>query len=154
MDVPGYRRIIRNMAAFAASTIAMAAIQKPVTFNRDVVPILQEHCQSRHRPGQAAPMSLLSYEAARPWAKAIRDAVASRKMPPWFADPRYGRFANDPTLSQSEIDTLVRWANEGALEGDPGDLPTPVQWPKDTWQIQSDVVVSTLTLSANWCTSG
>jgi hypothetical protein len=115
---------------------------KPVTFNRDVAPILQKHCQSCHRPGQAAPMPLLTYQAARPWAKAILNAVASRKMPPWFADPRYGRFANDPSLAQTEIDTLVNWANDGALEGDPQDLPPPVQWPEGGWQIQPDVVVS------------
>ncbi|MGA2714824.1 MAG: cytochrome c [Bryobacteraceae bacterium] len=128
-------------AAFA-SVVAVAAGERPVTFNRDVVPILQKRCQSCHRPDQAAPMSLLTYEAARPWAKAIRNAVASRKMPPWFADPRYGHFANDPSLSQAEIDTLIHWVNDGAFEGDPRDLPPPVRWPHDGWQIRPDVVVS------------
>ena len=87
-------------------------------------------------------MPLLTYREARPWAKAIRNAVASRKMPPWFADSRYGRFANDPSLSQAEIDTLVNWVNGGALEGDPHDLPPPVQWPESAWQIQPDAIVS------------
>ena len=133
---------MKTLALVFASAGALAASQSPVTFNRDVAPILQKHCQSCHRPGQAAPMSLLTNEAARPWAKAIRIAVASRKMPPWFADRRYGHFSNDASLSQAEIDTLVRWANDGALEGDPGDLPPPVQWPGDAWQIQPDVIVS------------
>lgn len=87
-------------------------------------------------------MPLLTYQDARPWAKAIRTAVASRRMPPWFADPRYGRFANDPSMTQTEIDTLVNWADNGALEGDPQDLPPPVQWPEGGWQIQPDVIVS------------
>jgi hypothetical protein len=87
-------------------------------------------------------MSLLTYSEARPWAKAIRNAVASRKMPPWFADPQYGHFSNDPSLSQTEIDTLVNWANGGAVEGDPHDLPSPIAWPEGGWKIQPDVVVS------------
>jgi hypothetical protein len=113
-----------------------------VTFNKDVAPILQHHCQSCHRPGQAAPMSLLSYQAARPWAKAIRNAVIYRKMPPWPADPAYGHFSNDPSLQPSEIDTLANWANSGAVEGDPQDLPAAIQWPDGGWQIQPDVIVS------------
>jgi hypothetical protein len=87
-------------------------------------------------------MPLLTFQDARPWAKAIRTAVASRRMPPWFADPRYGHFANDPSLSRKEIDTIVNWANGGAPEGDPSDLPPPIPWPEDGWQIQPDVVVS------------
>jgi hypothetical protein len=122
--------------------LAAAGDRPAVTFNRDVAPILERHCQTCHRPGQAAPMSLLTYQDARPWAKAIRNAVASRKMPPWFADSRYGHFSNDPSPSQAEIDTLVHWANDGALEGDPRDLPPPVQWPEGGWQIHPDVIVS------------
>jgi hypothetical protein len=121
---------------------SFAASAQQVTFSRDVVPILQKHCQSCHRPGRLAPMPLLTFQDARPWAKAIRTAVASRRMPPWFADPRYGHFANDPSLSRKEIDTIVNWANGGAPEGDPSDLPPPIPWPEDGWQIQPDVVVS------------
>jgi hypothetical protein len=120
----------------------LGASENRITFNRDVAPILQKRCQSCHRPGESAPMSLLTYQEVRPWAKAIRNAVASRKMPPWFADASYGRFANDPSLTQAEIDTVVNWASEGAPEGDPQDLPPPVDWPKGGWQIQPDVVVS------------
>lgn len=86
-------------------------------------------------------MSFLSYESTRPWAKAIRAAVLSRKMPPWPADPQFGRFLNDPTLTQSEIDTLVAWVDGGAAEGDAKDNPHPVAW-AEGWNIQPDVVVS------------
>jgi hypothetical protein len=107
--------------------LAMAAIAREpspaVTFAKDAVPILQKNCQSCHRPGQIAPMSLLSYQEARPWAKAIKAAVATRKMPPWSADPSYGHFTNDRSLMQSEIDTLVNWADGGAAEGNPKDAP-------------------------------
>jgi hypothetical protein len=132
----------RHLVLVLAFTAAMEAGERPVTFTRDVVPILQKHCQSCHRPGQAAPMSLLTYESARPWAKAIRNAVASRMMPPWFADPRYGHFANDPSLRQADIDTLVNWANNGAREGEPRDLPPAVAWPEGGWQIQPEMAVS------------
>src|SRR5437660_6871372 len=69
------------------------------TFYRDVLPILQDRCQSCHRPHEIGPMPFLTYRQTRPWAKAIREAVLSKKMPPWFADPHYGRFANDPSLA-------------------------------------------------------
>src|SRR5215470_19388700 len=75
------------------------------TFARDVAPILQLHCQTCHRPGEAAPFSLLTYEQARPWAKAIKYAVLEKKMPPWFADPQFGKFSNDASLSKSDITT-------------------------------------------------
>jgi hypothetical protein len=131
----------RRIRAFATLALAMPAAAQ-VTFNRDVLPILRAHCQSCHRPGQAAPMSLLNYRAARPWAKAIRNAVVAKNMPPWFADRQYGHFVNDPSLSQTEIDSIVHWANEGAVEGDPRDLPAPIEWPADGWQIKPDAVVS------------
>jgi hypothetical protein len=113
-----------------------------VTFSKDVLPVLQKNCQGCHRPGQVAPMSLLSYADARPWAKAIKAAVTSRKMPPWFADPNYGHFINDRSLKQSEIDTLVKWADTGAAEGDPKEAPAAIEWPKDGWGIQPEVVLN------------
>src|SRR5262245_36110151 len=82
----------------------------PVTFNKDVLPILQENCQVCHRPGEVAPMSFLTYESTRPWAKAIKAAVLSRKMPPWFADPREGEFRNAPKLSRFDVETLAAWS--------------------------------------------
>jgi len=86
-----------------------------ITFHKDVEPILQKNCQSCHRSGQIAPMSLLTYQGTRPWAKAMKAAVVSRKMPPWFADPKYGHFSNDRALPQSDINTIVAWINAGAM---------------------------------------
>jgi hypothetical protein len=94
-----------------------------VTFNKDVLPLLQKNCQSCHRPGEVAPMSLMTYTDARPWAKALKTAVVARKMPPWFADPNVGHFANDRRLSDADINTLVAWVDGGAPEGDTKDKP-------------------------------
>ncbi len=105
--------------------LAASAATNSVTFHKDVEPVLQARCQSCHRPGEAAPMSLLTYKEARPWAAAIKEAVLVRKMPPWFADPSHGSFANDRRLSKQEIDTLVAWADGGAKEGDAADAPKP-----------------------------
>jgi hypothetical protein len=98
----------------------------PLTFNKDVLPILQRNCQICHRPGQVAPMSFLTYQNVRPWAKAMKAAVASRKMPPWFADSHYGPYLNDRSLKQEEIETIAKWADAGAPEGDPKDAPPTV----------------------------
>jgi hypothetical protein len=123
--------------AFAGLTFAADA---PVTFNKDIAPVLQKNCQPCHRPGSIAPMSFVTYKDARPWAKAMKTAVASRKMPPWFADPKHGRFLNDHSLKQSEIAAIAQWADNGAPEGDAKDLPAPAQWPEG-WQVQPDVIV-------------
>src|SRR6478672_696514 len=111
--------MLRLALASLVVAIATAAPDQSsqVTFTKDVLPILQKNCQSCHRPGQIAPMSLLTYKDARPWAKAIKTAVSLKKMPPWFADPKYGHFTNDRSLKQSEIDTLVKWADTGVAEG-------------------------------------
>src|SRR5208337_92627 len=127
------------IAMICASQLTAADLPS-VTFNKDVLPILQKNCQTCHRPGQIAPMSFLTYKETRPWAKAMKAAVASRKMPPWFADPQVGRFLNDHSLKQSEIETIAKWANTGAGEGDPKDAPMAVNWPEG-WQIQPDVIV-------------
>jgi hypothetical protein len=131
-----------TLASLAVAAIAAAA-EPPstVTFTKDVLPILQKNCQSCHRPGQVAPMSLLSYQEARPWARAIKNAVTVKKMPPWFADPDYGHFTNDRSLSEREIDTLTKWADTGAAEGDPLAGPAPIEWPKDGWIIQPEIVM-------------
>ena len=84
------------------------AASNNVTFNKDVLPVLQKNCQECHRPGEVAPMSLLTYSEARPWAKALKAAVVTQKMPPWFADPKYGHFANDRRLSPEEIERYFR----------------------------------------------
>ena len=129
------------ISAFAAVAAVAADQPSRVTFTKDVLPILQKNCQSCHRPGQVAPMSLIGYQETRPWAKAIKAAVTLRKMPPWFADPKYGHILNDRSLKQSEIDTLAKWADSGVAEGDPKDAPAPIQWPKDGWAIQPEIVM-------------
>jgi len=85
-------------------------------------------------------MSFLTYQEARPWAKAMREAVLLKRMPPWFADPHYGKFRNDRRLSQKDVDTIVQWANAGARQGNPADLPTPPTFPEG-WQIGTPDVV-------------
>src|ERR1700733_74232 len=113
----------------------------PTTFYKAVLPILQKNCQNCHRPGQIGPMPLLTFEQARPWAKDIKLQVASRKMPPWFADPKFGHFSNDRSLEQADIDTLVKWVNDGAQPGDPHDGPKPIDWPAEGWRIKPDIIV-------------
>ena len=108
--------------------LSAASAPSSVTFDRDIAPILQDNCQTCHRPGEAAPMSLMTYKEARPWAASISEAVTLKKMPPWFADPKYGHFANDRSLKQKDIDTLVAWAKSGAKEGNAKDLPKPAQF--------------------------
>jgi mono/diheme cytochrome c family protein len=111
------------------------------TFYRDVLPIVQQHCQSCHRPGEIAPMPFVSYEQAKRFAAAIAEDARNRKMPPWFADPRVGHFSNDPSLSTSEIQTLVDWATAKAPVGKPEDAP-PAQQFTQGWNIpQPDLVV-------------
>jgi hypothetical protein len=129
----------------AGLSVALAAAAAPngpvVTFNRDVLPVLQKQCQECHRPGEVAPISFLSYQETRPWAKAIKAAVLTKKMPPWFADPSVGHFRNERKLSDAEIKTLVSWADNGALEGDAKDKPAPVQFASG-WSIgKPDIIV-------------
>ena len=111
------------------------------TFYRDVLPIIQKHCQSCHREGEIAPMPLRTYPQVRPYAAAIKEQTSLRTMPPWFADPQHGKFSNDPSLTVSEIETLSRWADAHAPLGDAGDAPKPINW-TERWNIdQPDVVL-------------
>ena len=118
------------MAMILVSGIGVvAAGQESVpTFTKDVAPILYENCVRCHRPGEVAPMSLTSYQEARPWARSIKAKVAAREMPPWFADPAFGSFRNDARLTQDEIDTIGAWADAGAPEGNDADLPALPQF--------------------------
>jgi hypothetical protein len=118
--------IVAAETVFAAGTAS--ASTEPITFNKDILPILQANCQTCHRPGEIGPMPFLTYEGTRPWAKAIKAAVISRKMPPWFADPKFGHWANDRSLRQEDIDKLTTWVDNGAPEGDTKDRPAPIQW--------------------------
>jgi hypothetical protein len=134
-------RILIPFLGFAGCVFAAdVSADSPVTFNKDVLPILQKNCQSCHRPGQMAPMSFLTYASARPWAKSMKAVVATRTMPPWFADPQHGPYLNDRSLKPTEIGTIAKWADTGALEGDAKDAPAPIQW-ADGWQIQPDVIL-------------
>ncbi len=128
-----------GLTLLTASTMTLAA-DAPVTFHKDVEPILQRNCQTCHRPGQVAPMSFLTYQNVRPWAKAMKAAVVSHKMPPWFADPQHGPYLNDRSLKQNDIDTIAQWADAGAPEGDAKDAPVAVTWPEG-WAIKPDVIV-------------
>jgi hypothetical protein len=111
------------------------------TFYRDVLPILQQHCQSCHRAGEIGPMPLVTYQQVRPLAHAVADSVSRRRMPPWFADPSVGHFSNDSSLSSDEIRTIKTWAESNALAGDARDAPPPRQWIRG-WNIPApDLVV-------------
>ena len=115
-----------------------------VTFSKDVAPIFQRSCLTCHRPGTMAPMSLQSYQDVRPWARSIKNKVMHREMPPWFVDRNIGiqKFKNDPSLSDQEIDTIVRWVDAGAPQGNPADLPRPVAFDDaNMWHIRPDVIV-------------
>ena len=111
------------------------------TFYKDILPILQSKCQSCHRSGEAAPMPVVTYAETKPWAQRIAAAVDMKMMPPWFADPRYGKFSNDPSLSAEQIKAIAAWADAGAPAGDLQDAPAPRQWNGD-WNIpRPDVVL-------------
>ncbi|MEP7337921.1 MAG: cytochrome c [Acidobacteriota bacterium] len=115
-------------AAFCALPASRATETKPgaknVTFTKDVAPIFFKSCAECHRPGEAAPFSVLSYKDARPWAKSIREKIVNRTMPPWHADPQHGQFQNDRRLTAAEIDTITAWVDGGANEGAAKDLPS------------------------------
>lgn len=116
--------------------------EETATFSKHVAPIFFKNCAECHRPGEAAPMSLLSYKEARPWAKSIKEKVVSREMPPWHADPRYGEFKNDRRLTDTEIATIVNWVDNGAREGETRDLPAAPKF-ADGWSIgKPDLVIS------------
>ena len=125
-----------------ATGLAVASDKPSVTFSRDVAPIINKNCASCHRPGEVAPMSLLSFKEVRPWAKSIREKVVQRQMPPWFADPHIGDFSNDARLSQKEIETIVAWVDAGATEGDPRELPPTPKF-TEGWNIgKPDLIIA------------
>ena len=133
---------------FLVSAFAFAA-DAPVpdaTFSKDIAPILQRSCQNCHRTGSIAPMTLLTYKEARPWARSIKEKVVRREMPPWHIDRNVGitKFKEDPSLTDAEIATISNWVDRGAPEGNPADMPPPRQFSDlDKWQIgKPDIVVS------------
>jgi hypothetical protein len=137
---PNFRLPLLLLLTFSLAPNSLAQKAATPTFTKDVAPIVQEHCQGCHRPGEAAPFSMLSYEQTRPWAAAMKEAVRLRKMPPWFADPHYGKFSNERSLTQKDIDIIAAWADAGAPKGDPKDMPRPVEFAAG-WAISPPDVV-------------
>src|SRR5712691_8510199 len=127
--------VLTILIAMVAQISALAADAKPsdagareqVTFSKDVAPILQAKCQECHQPNSIAPMSLITFQEARPWARSIKERVATRQMPPWHIDPSVGvqKFKNDMSLTDEQVNTIVRWVDAGAPQGDPKDMPPP-----------------------------
>jgi len=137
--------MMRRLFVATIVMVALLLVAQPTraaedtpTFNQDVGRILLDNCASCHRPNQVAPMSLLTYDESRPWARAIKSKVESREMPPWFADPRFGKFSNDISLTDEEIATIVAWADGGAPQGD-GAAPAPPQFSEAGWSHPSGV---------------
>jgi hypothetical protein len=135
------------MSATAVIAMSAAALaEDQVTFTKNVAPILQDHCLVCHRVGTFAPMSLVTYEQARPWAKSIKQKVLAREMPPWFIDKNVGvqHFSNDISLTDQEIATLVKWVDGGAVMGNPADMPPTRAFPDgEKWFIgQPDLIVT------------
>jgi len=128
-----------GIVLFAGSASAAELTpNKPVTFSKDIAPIFQEKCQDCHRTGTAAPMSLITWEESRPWARSIKERVLARSMPPWHIDQNVGirHFANDMSLSNEQIATIVKWVDTGAAQGDPKEMPAPKTWTSDDeWQL-------------------
>lgn len=133
---------MRWLLPFAGVAAFAASVPANLTYHKDVESIVQSRCQECHRPGEIAPFSMMTYQDVRPWAKSIKSDVLTKKMPPWFADPKYGHFANDRSLSKQEIDTLVAWVDGGAKEGDAKEAPAPAKF-VEGWNIPTpDVVIS------------
>src|SRR6478736_2157408 len=156
-------RVIRLVTGFALFALALTGIVpwtsavaadgaaagtgNQVTFTRDVAPIFQRACQNCHRVGSIAPMPLLSYEDARPWARAIKQKVAAREMPPWFIDRDVGvrKFKDDPSLSDDEIATISKWVDGGAVRGSDSDMPPPRAFSdQESWNIGEPDLIITL----------
>jgi len=135
------------MLLFAGAGMTSLLAQTTVTFTKDVAPLLQKNCQSCHHAGTTAPMSLMTYNEVRPWARSIKERIVLRDMPPWHLDKTVGirRYKNDISLSDQEIATIVKWVDSGAPEGNPADMPKPLSFaPQDEWFIgEPDLLVTT-----------
>ncbi len=144
-----------SSALMAGEPTKNAASAKPVTFTKDIAPIFQDKCEACHRKDSMAPMSLVTYEEARPWARSIKERVVTHQMPPWHLDKTVGiqKFENDRSLSDEQIATIVRWVDSGSQMGDIKDMPPPKQWPnEDEWQLakqfgEPDLILKSATYS-------
>jgi len=143
MAETNHRRLVGRLGIVVLTLIAILPLSRVATsqgrvstptFSKDVAPIFQENCQSCHRVDSMAPMSLVTYEEVKPWARSIRERVVTRNMPPWHIDKSVGiqHFANDRSLTDQQIDTIVRWVDGGALPGDPKDMPPAKKWPDES----------------------
>jgi hypothetical protein len=141
-------RLVLPALAAAFVTLPLAAADAVPTFSKDVAPILNQNCVSCHRPGDIAPMALMTYEQARPWAASIREKVSSGEMPPWHSTDAHGTFSNDRRLSAADKDTLLRWASNGAPQGNPKDLPAPPKF-AEGWEIGTPDLVLTMPKAYN-----
>ena len=134
-----------------ASSLAHAQVPGTPTFSKHIAPIFQEKCEACHRPDSIAPMSLVTFEESRPWARSIKSRVASRQMPPWHIDKSVGitDFENDRSLTDKEIDTIVKWVDAGAPKGNASDMPAPKQWPGEQgWKWEPSRAVARDVLTA------
>src|SRR5262245_12388108 len=130
------------MAIYLPGTVSSNSSDKnSITFAKQIAPIFQKRCEECHRAGGMAPMSLATYEESRPWARAIKEKVAGREMPPFHAAGAVGRYLHDPRLTDDEIATITKWVDGGAPKGDPKDMPAPVQWKSDWPFGEPDLVV-------------
>jgi mono/diheme cytochrome c family protein len=139
-------RTIAKLLSLALLGVAYSAAEQsagpaPVTFSKDVAPILYKNCVVCHHANDIAPMSLVTFKDVRPWAAAVREAVVKRTMPPWHADPNVGEYINDPRLSDADIATIVAWVKDGAKEGDPSQLPAAPEF-HEGWHITPDEIIS------------
>lgn len=127
---------MKKYIAGCIAAFAIHAAESPAapTFTRDVAPILYSRCAECHRPGEAGPMALLTYDQVRPWAKAIKASTLTRTMPPWHADPSQTHFANNRRLTEAQVQTIAKWADAGAPEGNKRDLPKLPQF-VEGWKI-------------------
>src|SRR3984893_7407650 len=129
-----------SAALMLPAAAAAADAAKTPTFTKDIAPIFQEKCEACHRPDSMAPMSLMTFADARPFARSIKTRVSDHQMPPWQIDRPVGiqKFKNDRSLTDEQVDTIVRWVDAGAPQGDPKDMPAPKQWPGDQgWNFAS-----------------
>lgn len=137
---PGFTGLPHYLGFVFVGLLPLTLPAADPTFWKDVQPILQKACAECHRSGEIGPMPLTNFKEARPWAASMKEAVKTRRMPPWFADPHFGKFGNDRSLSEQEITTITTWAEKGAPEGSAKDAPVPRKF-NDGWNIETPDLV-------------
>jgi hypothetical protein len=147
--------VFASVSLFTSSNTSASgnSVARTITFSKDVAPIFYKACVECHRAGDFAPMSLITYKEARPWARSIREKVVSGEMPPWPADPKHGEFSNQRKLTPREVETITKWVDQGAPEGNPKDLPPTPQF-AEGWRIGKPDVVLTMPQEFNLAAEG